>query len=114
MEFDKQEQRTKASQPAESSHLDERSTPIMPPVLAYLGVGNGGMDRRQNVSSPTQEMQLDQLVAALDSHDWVGRVATVRKLGKLKQHAPIERLCMVLHEDEHQAVRAAAAKALGM
>jgi WD40 repeat protein len=114
MEFDKQEQRTKESRQAEPSHLDERSIPNVPPVLAYLGMGSGGMDRGQNGSPSTQEMQVDQLVAALDSQDWVGRVATVRKLGKFKQDAPITVLHTVLQHDEHQAVRAAAAKALGM
>ncbi len=104
MEFDKQEQRTKEFQPVEPSHLDERAIPVVPPVLAYLGVG----------ADSAQEMQLDQLVAALAQQDWVGRVATVRKLGKLKQRAPVECLCTVLQQDEHQAVRAAAAQALGM
>jgi hypothetical protein len=114
MEFDKQEQRTKESQQAEPSHLDERSTPVVPPVLAYLGMGSGGVDGEQNEVSFTQETQVDQLVAALNSQDWVGRVSAVRKLGKFKQDAPIEVLCVVLQQDEHQAVRAAAAKVLGM
>jgi GAF domain-containing protein len=63
-------------------------------------------------SSRFPEMDERQLLAALESAEWQARVAAVQTLEEWGERAPIERLIKAV-QDEHEAVRAAAAQALG-
>src|SRR5215831_17288215 len=61
-------------------------------------------------SSRFPEMDETQLLAALESAEWQVRVAAVQTLEEWGVRAPIERLIKAV-QDEHEAVRAAAAQA---
>ena len=63
-------------------------------------------------SSLLPEMDETQLLATLESAEWQVRMAAVQKLEEYGERAPIESLIRSLN-DEHEAVRAAAAHALG-
>ena len=64
-------------------------------------------------SSRLVKLDESQLLAALESAEWQVRVAAVQMLEKWGERAPLELLVRAL-KDEHEAVRAAAAHALGV
>src|SRR5437667_11671605 len=82
---------------------DAQAAPTPAALLKRLRVGR---------SSRFPEMEERQLLAALESAEWQGRVAAVQTLEEWGERAPIERLSKAV-QDEHEAVRAAAAHALG-
>ena len=69
---------------------------------------------RLRVGRPSRLPEMDerQLLAALESAEWQVRVAAVQTLEEWGERAPLERLIKAV-QDEHEAVRAAAAHALG-
>jgi WD40 repeat protein len=85
----------------------EENTRVVPTATAIL--------KRLRLGRPSQlpEMDETQLLIALENSEWQKRVAAVQKLEEYRESAPIERLFNVLN-DEHEAVRAAAAHALGV
>lgn len=90
-------QHTRASSDLSNGHQRQAS-----PILSYLGLGKDVLP----------DIHGEALLAALNDEQWSVRVAAVRKLEGLGEHAPLEPLLTALN-DEKQAVRAAAAFVLG-
>ena len=77
---------------------------LLPAVLSRLGLADEPV---------AQQVPLEVLLASLENDNWSVRVAAVRMLGKLGEHAPIEPLIAAL-KDEDGSVRAAAVRGLGL
>ena len=71
--------------------------------------------KRMRLGRPSLLHGLDetQLLTELENSEWQVRVAVIQKFEEYGERAPIESLIMTL-QDEHEAVRAAAAHALGV
>jgi HEAT repeat protein/aspartate 1-decarboxylase len=71
--------------------------------------------KRMRLGRPLLLHGLDerQLLTELENSEWQHRVAVIQKFEEYGERAPIERLIITL-KDEHEAVRAAAAHALGV
>src|SRR5574340_1473015 len=71
--------------------------------------------KRMRLGRPSLLHGLDerQLFTDLEDSKWQHRVAVIQKFEEYGARAPIERLIITL-QDEHEAVRAAAAHALGI
>src|SRR5690348_14275084 len=82
-----------------TDHVDASASPLLP-IQNYLGLAKTPL--------PTEA----QLASALKHHEWERRVQAIRQLEHLQEPAALTSLVSAL-EDEHQAVRAAAARALG-
>jgi hypothetical protein len=94
-----------AQQPSREAdlHATHLSASSLPPVLLHLGLGTG---------YAVSAMSEAQLLGELARPEWPRRVAALRRLEELGGCASPEPLLLALR-DEHQAVRAAAAQALG-
>ena len=71
--------------------------------------------KRMRLGRPSLLSEMDeiQLLTELENTEWQVRVAVIQKLEGYGERAPIDRLMSSL-KDEHEAVRAAAAHALGV
>src|SRR5215470_8575476 len=98
--------------PPEDASLESRTGYDEEGTLAALTPA--ALLKRLRVGRPSRipEMDEEQLLAALESAEWQVRVAAVQTLEERGERAPIERLIKAM-QDEHEAVRAAAAQALG-
>jgi WD40 repeat protein len=71
--------------------------------------------KRMRLGRPSQfpEMDETQLLTELENTEWQVRVGVIQRFEEYGERAPIESLIMTF-KDEHEAVRAAAAHALGV
>ncbi len=86
-------------QTAYSDHVDMSASPLLP-IQRYLGLSNHSL------------LSEDQLTSALQDPAWQTRVQAIRQLERSADQSSLASLLGAL-EDEHSAVRAAAAHALG-
>src|ERR1700680_1641296 len=88
----------------EDAGVTDGSATFVPAVLARLGLSS-------TVPSPTQSEEL--VLEALNNPAWSERLAAVQQRETLAGHTQLAALLQALR-DEHENVRAAAARTLGM